>query len=129
MSAPNRRGRILVVDDEPRMGRALQRLLAADHDVTTVASAEEALDLLSGGTRFDMVLCDLMMPGMSGMELHARMESAAPEVAARMVFMTGGAYTAGAQRFLDQVPNRRLEKPFRPETLEALIAEVLGAAG
>ncbi len=126
MSAP-RRGRILVVDDEPRMGRALQRLLATDHDVTTALSAQEALDLVSGGARFDVVLCDLMMPGMSGMDLHGRMESAAPEVAARMVFMTGGAYTTGAQQFLERVPNRRLEKPFRPEALEALIAEILGA--
>lgn len=129
MSTPKRRGRILVVDDEPRMGRALQRLLAADHDVTAVLSAQEALELVSGGARFDVVLCDLMMPGMSGMDLHARVESAAPEVAARMVFMTGGAYTGGAQRFLARVPNQRLEKPFRPEALEALIAELMAPAG
>lgn len=125
MSAGGRRGRILVVDDEPRMGKALQRLLAPDHDVTTALSAREALDLVAGGASFDVVLCDLMMPGMSGMDLHAEMRGAAPDLAVRMVFMTGGAYTAGAQRFLDQVPNRRLEKPFRPEALEALIREML----
>jgi len=124
-----RRGRILVVDDEPRMGKALQRLLAPAHEVTTAQSAREALDLVSGGARFDVILCDLMMPGMSGMALHAELGRAAPELAARMVFMTGGAYTAEAQRFLEQVPNRRLEKPFRPEALESVIAEMLGAGG
>ncbi len=120
------RGRILVVDDEPRMGKALHRLLAPAHDVTAVQSAREALGLVAGGARFDMVLCDLMMPGVSGMALHAELERTAPEVAARMVFMTGGAYTAEARGFLDRVPNRRLEKPFRPEILERLLGEMLG---
>ncbi|HEU4385137.1 MAG TPA: response regulator [Anaeromyxobacteraceae bacterium] len=123
-----RRGRILVVDDEPRMGRALQRLLAPSHDVEVAQGAREALGLIAGGAGFDVVLCDLMMPGMNGMELHAELGRTAPEVAARMVFMTGGAYTDAAQRFLASVPNRRLEKPFKPEVLEALIAEMLGSA-
>ena len=128
MSAESR-GRILVVDDEPRMGRALQRLLSPAHDVATAQNAREALGLVSAGARFDVILCDLMMPGMSGMALHAELGRAAPELAARMVFMTGGAYTAEAQAFLEEVPNRRLEKPFRPETLEALLKEMLGSAG
>ncbi|HEY6106545.1 MAG TPA: response regulator [Anaeromyxobacteraceae bacterium] len=117
-----------MVDDEPRMGKALQRLLSPAHDVTTVQSAREALGLVSAGARFDVILCDLMMPGMSGMALHAELGRAAPELVARMVFMTGGAYTAEAQAFLEEVPNRRLEKPFPPETLEALIGEMLGSA-
>ena len=124
-----RRGRILVVDDEPRMGKALQRLLAPSHDVDVAHGAREALGLVAGGARFDVVLCDLMMPGMSGMDLHAELGRAAPEVAARMVFMTGGAYTAAAQLFLETVPNRRLEKPFKPEVLEALISEMLRGGG
>ena len=119
------RGRILVVDDEPRMGKALQRLLAPSHDVVAVESAREALGLASGGQAFDVILCDLMMPGMSGMDLHAELGRAQPGLAARMVFMTGGAYTPAAQRFLETVPNRRLEKPFKPEVLEALLADLL----
>lgn len=128
MSA-ERRGRILVVDDEPRMGKALERLLAPAHDVSVAQSAPEALRLVAAGAGFDVILCDLMMPGMSGMDLHAELGRAAPQAAARMVFMTGGAYTAQAQHFLEQVPNRRLEKPFRPEALERLIGEMLRAAG
>ncbi len=124
MSA-ERRGRILVVDDEPRMGKALQRLLAPAHDVSVAQGAREALELVSAGAVFDVILCDLMMPGMSGMDLHAALGRTAPQLVARMVFMTGGAYTPQAQAFLEQVPNRRLEKPFRPEALERLIGEML----
>ena len=124
MSAQGR-GRILVVDDEPRMGKALQRLLAPAHDVSVAQGAREALELVSAGAGFDVVLCDLMMPGMSGMDLHAALGRTAPQLVARMVFMTGGAYTPEAQAFLEQVSNRRLEKPFRPEALERLIGEML----
>ncbi|HET6922852.1 MAG TPA: response regulator [Anaeromyxobacteraceae bacterium] len=127
MSAETR-GRILVVDDQPRMGKALQRFLSPAHDVTTALSAREALGLVSAGARFDVILCDLMMPGMDGMALHAELRRAAPEQAERMVFMTGGAYTAEAQGFLEAVPNRRLQKPFRPEALERIIGEMLGGS-
>lgn len=121
-----RRARVLVVDDEPRMCKALARLLAPDHDVTVAAGAGEALDLVARGESWDVVLCDLMMPGMSGMGLHAELSRRAPVLAGRLVFMTGGAYTAEAQDFLARVPNRRLEKPFRPEALERLLGDLLG---
>ena len=117
---------MLVIDDEPRMGKALERLLAPDHDVTVAAGAREALDLVERGETWDVVLCDLMMPGMSGMGLHAELSRRAPALAGRLVFMTGGAYTEEAQDFLARVPNRRLEKPFRPEALERLLRDLLG---
>lgn len=123
-----RRARVLVVDDEPRMGKALERLLAPDHEVALAGGAREALDLVERGETWDVVLCDLMMPGMSGMDLHAELAHRAPALAGRLVFMTGGAYTQQAQDFLARVPNRRLEKPFRPEALEALLREVLSAS-
>jgi len=123
-----RRARVLVVDDEPRMGKALERLLAPDHEVAVAGGAREVLDLVERGETWDVVLCDLMMPGMSGMDLHAELARRAPALAGRLVFMTGGAYTEQAQDFLARVPNRRLEKPFRPEALERLLREVLGAA-
>jgi DNA-binding NtrC family response regulator len=123
-----RRARVLVVDDEPRMGRALERLLAPDHEVAVAGGAREVLDLVARGETWDAVLCDLMMPGMSGMDLHAELALRAPELAGRVIFMTGGAYTQQAQDFLARVPNRRLEKPFRPEALEKLLREVVGPA-
>ncbi|HMI93714.1 MAG TPA: response regulator, partial [Polyangiales bacterium] len=70
---------------------------------------------------FDVILCDLMMPHMTGMELHAKLLRSHPEQAKRMVFMTAGAFTPRARAFLESVPNPRLEKPFDPQSLRALI--------
>ena len=69
-----------------------------------------------------MVLCDLMMPGLSGMELHDRLARSSPEGAGRMVFLTGGAFTDAARDFLARVPNPRLEKPFEPSALREAVA-------
>jgi CheY-like chemotaxis protein len=77
---------------------------------------------------YDVILCDLMMPEMTGMELHAQLETTQPERAARMVFVTGGAYTPAAMSFLERVPNPRLEKPFDPENLRTQVREWVAKA-
>jgi CheY-like chemotaxis protein len=118
--------RVLVVDDEPRMGRAMERLLAHRYAVTVVSSAREALAAVAAGPPFAAILCDLMMPEMTGMDLHEAIAATDPALASRMVFMTGGAYTARAQAFLEGMPARRLDKPFRPDDLERVLAGVLG---
>lgn len=116
-----RRGGILVVDDEPMVARAFQRTLSAEHDVVTIERAGEALERIGAGERFDVILCDLMMPQMTGMDLHAELSRVAPEQAGRMVFLTGGAFTTRARTFLDETPNQRIEKPFDALHLRALI--------
>jgi len=116
-----RRGRVLVVDDEPMVATAVQRTLHREHDVVAVGSATEALARIGAGERFDVILCDLMMPQMTGMDLHDELRRVAPEQVARMIFLTGGAFTAGARAFLDQTPNLCLEKPFDTRQLRALI--------
>jgi PAS domain S-box-containing protein len=113
---------ILVIDDEPMVGRAITRMLVPPHRVVLVGSAAEALALLAARS-FDTILCDLMMPEMTGMALYDRLQAEAPAHAARMVFLTGGAFTADASDFLDRVPNDRLEKPFTPAQLRAAVAE------
>jgi len=120
-----RRGRLLVVDDEPLIGETIARQLAPDHEVVTVSSAQDALERLTGGEEYDLVLCDLMMPEMTGMELHAELTRKSSRHAASLVFVTGGAFTARARAFLDAVPNERLEKPFEEGRLRALLAERL----
>lgn len=120
-----RRGRILVVDDDPIVARTVRRILSADHDVVALTSAREAMDRLDAGERFDVILCDLMMPEMSGMDLHARLLEAVPEQAGKMVFLTGGAFTLRAREFLDTVPNRRVDKPFDVMGLRALVRDLL----
>ena len=121
----SRRGRILVVDDEPIMGRTLQRGLGADHDVRATTSALEAKALLDGGEPFDLIFCDLMMPHMTGMDLHAELSVSAPDHAERMIFLTGGAFTPRARQFLDAVPNLRVDKPFEIKNLRALVRDIL----
>jgi PAS domain S-box-containing protein len=119
--APTRRGRVLVVDDEPAICAAIRRLLAPEHDVVAAERAREALDLVVAGERFDAILCDVMMADMTGMELHGRLSAAAPSQAERMILLTGGAFTPGATEFLQRVPNARLEKPFDPASVLALV--------
>jgi signal transduction histidine kinase len=116
-----RRGRILVVDDEPMVASAIRRALSKEHEVIPVPSAREAKERIRKGERFDLILCDLMMPEITGMELHAELAATAPDQAERMIFMTGGAFTPQARQFLDRVRNPRVEKPFDFPSLQALI--------
>jgi signal transduction histidine kinase len=116
-----RRGRVLIVDDEVMFARALARACAGEHDVEVASSATDALERLRRGDRFDVIVCDLMMPQVTGMELHAELKRLAPEQASSVVFVTGGAFTAGARDFLDRVPNERIEKPFDVQQLRAVI--------
>jgi CheY-like chemotaxis protein len=116
-----RRGAILVVDDDPAIARALARALAPEHDVSVAATAQDALDRVQGGARFDVILCDLMMPQITGMELHAALARDVPEQAARMIFLTGGAFTAAAAQFLKDTTNPRIDKPFDTDQLRATI--------
>ncbi|WP_242345990.1 MASE1 domain-containing protein [Anaeromyxobacter terrae] len=118
------RARILVVDDEPLIGSTVRRVLA-DHDVDSVTDARAALARLAGGERFDVVLCDLMMPDLTGMDLYEALARAAPGMAARMVFITGGAFTERARRFLEGSGLPRIEKPFAPAALREAVGALL----
>ena len=120
-----RRARILLVDDEPMILESLRRALAR-YEVQTLTRAREALERIVAGERFDVIFCDLLMPGMSGMELSEELSRAAPEQAARIVFTTGGAFTARAREFLDRAKNPCIEKPFDLRRLHALIQEIAG---
>jgi len=124
-AALGRRGRVLVIDDEPALVRTIQRLLEVEHHVRTSTDARAALQMLVSEQNFDVILCDLMMPQMTGMEFHAELARAAPLIADRVVFLTAGAFTSKAKQFLDRVPNRRLEKPFDAKTLRATIHKLI----
>jgi len=103
--------RVLVVDDEPLVGRSIRRALKG-HDVEVVSGGAAAIELLLEGRPFDVIFCDLMMPTVSGMDVFERVSEANPEIAERFVFMTGGAFTPRAHRFLETTENEALEKPF-----------------
>ena len=125
--AARARGRVLVVDDEPLVARSVARLLAAEHEVTTLTSSLEALRRAEAGERWDLVLCDLSMPELSGMELARRLAVVAPELSARLLFLTGGAVTEEAQAFLE-AGRPCLEKPIDPATLRARVRQAVAAA-
>jgi len=120
------RARLLVVDDEALVGRAIKRVLGRRYEVVTLDDPLEALRLVEAGERFDALLCDMMMPGMSGMDLHDRLKELAPALAERTIFLTGGAFTGAARQFLDAVANARVEKPFDARALESVVDAVLG---
>jgi PAS domain S-box-containing protein len=107
----SRRGAVLVIDDEPAIGSSIRRVLSG-HDVTVVTTAQDALELLAAGKAFDAILSDLMMPGMTGMDLFRSIVKLHPRMTANVVFLTGGAFTPEVHAFLDQVSNKRLIKPF-----------------
>jgi two-component system cell cycle sensor histidine kinase/response regulator CckA len=115
------RARVLLVDDEELVLRAMQRILSKEHDVVTTSSAKLALSLCIAGTSFDLILCDLMMPAMTGMELHQELVRIAPEQAKRMIFLTGGAFTEKARSFLSEVAREHIEKPFEAANLRAIV--------
>jgi signal transduction histidine kinase/CheY-like chemotaxis protein len=128
-SAPARgypRRRVLAVDDEALLLKAYRRMIGDAHELTTALGGYEALRLIERDPGFDVVLCDLQMPEMSGMELHAAVRSRMPELGERFVFVTGGAFSADARRFLEESVAAVIQKPFRLEDLMALIERTAG---
>jgi signal transduction histidine kinase len=130
LAAPRResstpRGQLLIVDDDAKMLAMLDRVLGSRHDVTLAHDGAEALAVIASGRRFDLVLCDLMMPRMNGMDLFERVQEIAPEQASGFVFLCGGAVTQRATEFLDAHAGQRFDKPFQLHELEAMIAERL----
>ena len=111
----------MIVDDEPGIARGLARILRSAHDVVIFTDSRQALAAIASGQRFDAILCDLMMPDVTGMELHAALTKLPREQVDRMVFITGGAFTPSGKQFLHSVPNARVEKPFDAGTVRALV--------
>ena len=120
-----RRGRILVVDDDTLVAKAMSRLLAEHHEVLALTSAGEALARLERGERFDLIFCDLMMPVTTGVEFHQRLLMLDRKQAERTIFITGGAFTDASRKFLETTANDRLEKPFDQQKLRQIIARYL----
>ncbi|MBI2396092.1 MAG: response regulator [Deltaproteobacteria bacterium] len=117
-----RRCRVLVVDDEPAVAQASRTALAESHEVEVAGGGRAALDLLRSDERFDVVLCDVMMPDVDGIELFEQVRATAPHLATRFVFMSGGAFTVRARSFLSTCDNARIDKPLSIDQVLAAIA-------
>ena len=123
VEAAPKRARVLVIDDDESVGRVVVRVLGQLHDVSAEADPQRALDRVRGGDTFDVIFCDLMMPGLSGIDVHAAILASHPEQAKRMVFLTGGSVTPRATQFLASVANPTVAKPFTVDGLRALVAD------
>jgi signal transduction histidine kinase len=116
-----RRARILVIDDELKIGEVIAHVLAARHEVVAVQEAQRAFELLDGGQAFDLVLCDLMMPNIGGREVFEAF-ARWPAMLPALVFMTGGAFFSDdTTAFLKRAQRPVLYKPFTPSELEAMV--------
>jgi PAS domain S-box-containing protein len=120
-TAPARRARVLVIDDDRAVAASMARLLGLHHAVTTETDPRAALDAIARGELYDVIFCDLMMPNISGIDFYDALTASAPDQARRIVFMTGGAFSPQARGFLEKVPNTSLTKPFTLESIQAIV--------
>ena len=116
--------RILVVDDEPMIIKSLQRLLKG-HQVSVATSGREALAILEQQD-YDLVVCDLIMPDLTGIDVYQEVQRLRPGDEARIVFITGGAFTPETAAFLQSIPNVWIEKPFDFKAVRAFVDLELG---
>jgi two-component system cell cycle sensor histidine kinase/response regulator CckA len=117
----SKRARVLVIDDELTISKVIVRLLP-EHDVSFETDASAAVARIRSGESFDVILCDLMMPLLSGADVYAAVRAANPALAFRLVFLTGGAFTPQITEFLQRVDNKVVHKPFGAGELRAAIA-------
>jgi len=121
----DQRAKILVIDDEPQIARTLQRLLAAANDVVIAPSARDALDRIGRGETFDLILCDLMMPDINGIDVYDHLTREHPDLVSRIVYMTGGAFSPRAKQFLATIANEHIYKPFSLAEIRRVVARHL----
>lgn len=124
-AASKSRSKILLIDDEEGIGVAVKRLLRKQHDVTVTTSGEAGLRALEDDGDFEVVICDLMMPGMTGMELYRTVEVRWPSLSSRFLFISGGTYSPAAKEFVDSASCTVLKKPMPPTELRASVETIV----
>ncbi|OIP30494.1 MAG: hypothetical protein AUK47_24940 [Deltaproteobacteria bacterium CG2_30_63_29] len=122
------RGRLLVIDDEPAVCSVLTRMLGPHNDIVEVNSGRQAMELVEKDAGFDVILCDLMMPDVSGIDFHAWLSERNAALATRVVFMTGGVFSPRASEYLSRSANIKIDKPFKAASVRRLIGELVIAA-
>jgi CheY-like chemotaxis protein len=125
--APRQRGRVVIIDDEALVGTMLSKTLGRDHTIYNFTDARAALRHLHADPDVDVILCDLIMPDMSGMELYEALVQTLPTLSTRVIFLTGGAFTQTMLAFLERVPNLHFRKPLNIGELRSLVNERVDA--
>jgi len=123
---PSRSYRVLIVDDEPALGASLARALSSHHEVAVEIDSQKGLErILDAEPPFDAVLLDLMMPGLTGVDVYEAVRGRDAARAASIIFITAGPVSPRAHSFFSSVKNRKLLKPFSLEQLESALREVV----
>jgi PAS domain S-box-containing protein len=120
------RRKVLLIDDEPAVCTAVRRLLRDVHEVESLQDAREALKRIASGVRYDAIVCDVMMPNMTGVQFFLELERSAPEQARHTGLMTGGVFNTQAKEFLESRTVELLYKPFERESLRKFVERLCG---
>lgn len=115
--------RLLFVDDEPNILRSYKRAFS-QHEIVLAEDGQHALDALRENGDFDLIVCDLSMPTMSGMRLYDEIRKLDATLLPKIVFATGGSTQRDIETFLTSVTNLVLEKPFDMRVLRKLVADL-----
>ncbi len=123
-NAASARRSVLVLDNDPTIISVIRRVLSAECDLTAFTDPRDGCELIRNGGRFDVILCDLLMPELGGAEVYASLRKLAWDQADRIVFVSGATTVPSAVRFLDSIPNARLDKPFTRDGLREIVRRV-----
>jgi CheY-like chemotaxis protein len=123
--APGGRRRVLAVDNDPTILLVVHRILDSEYEVVGMTDPHNAITILMASPRFDAVLCDFLMPVLSGQEFYEKLRSSVPSIAPRVIFITGAVSLPDAQVFLSSIPNAVLEKPFTRRALRDVVRKVI----
>lgn len=109
---------ILVIAAEPLVAAALRVRISPEHQVRIATDALVAMEWLQGGQEFDLIFCDLCMPVCSGVELYWALASFSPELASRVVFLSGSSMSDAVSELIGSLGVPMLRKPFSRSELE-----------
>ncbi|MFQ6026133.1 MAG: response regulator [Dehalococcoidia bacterium] len=116
---------LLVVDDEPYIRELLTEVFALGRYVVDVASnGQEALTKVKAKL-YDCIVTDLKMPGMSGQEMYSQLKEWDAELAGRVIFITGDVVSPDTSRFVSEVRNPVLSKPFDLDEIRQQVRQML----
>jgi DNA-binding response OmpR family regulator len=123
---PTNKKRVLMIDDEEALAEALCHILRKQYDAQYTTSGKKGLELLLGTETFDVIICDLALPDLHGMDLYQAVQASKPGEEQKFIFFTGGVFTESTQNFIGSIPNPVLEKPVAIAVLRAKIEELIG---
>ncbi len=122
-----RAARILLVDDDVNVARSLKRALEPPHQVVVAHGGREALALLHTGSRFEVVICDVMMPDIDGVQLYREACAIEEDLGKRFIFITGGTFSPRTTEFLENTLSPVCRKPLALADLRLHVARTLAA--